>query len=117
MPAALGFFGGLKARFFSEISIDADWRFPAAWWIRIMVCRGRFGGSELRVRQWGRWIFGQIQREIIYEVWGAVLVALHGPPETALFFYFQAGTLFEDASPLCFERGCRNNGENQLGLV
>jgi len=47
------------------------------------------------VWQLGRWIFGQIQQEMIYEVWGAVLVALHKPPETAPFFYFQAGTLGE----------------------
>jgi len=51
--------------------------------------RGHFGGSEPRMRQWVRWIFGKIRRGIIYEVWGAVLVALHKPPETAPFFYFQ----------------------------
>jgi len=55
----------------------------------------RFGGSQPRVWQWGRWIFGQIQQEMIYEVWGAVLVALHKPQETAPFFYFLAGTLGE----------------------
>ena len=44
-----------------------------------------FGGSEPRVRQWVRRIFRQIRQEFIYEVWDAVLVALHKPPETAPF--------------------------------
>ena len=45
----------------------------------------RFDGSEPGTWQWGRWILGQIQWKIIYEVWGAVLVALHKPQETAPF--------------------------------
>jgi len=58
----------------------------------------RFDGSEPGTWQWGRWILGQIQWKIIYEVWGAVLVALHKPSETAPFFYSQLGTLGEAPS-------------------
>jgi len=61
----------------------------------------RFDGSEPGTWQWGRWILGQIQWKIIYEVWGAVLVALHKPQETAPFFYFWAGTLAEGVPALC----------------
>ena len=38
---------------------------------------------------------------MIYEVWGAVLVALHKPQETAPIFYFWAGTLAEGVPALC----------------
>ena len=65
--------------------------------------RRRFGGSEPRERQRIRRISGQIRREIIHEVWGAVLVALHKPPETAPFIYSLVGTLGEALRPMVLE--------------
>ena len=47
--------------------------------------------------------FGRFRRKIIYEVWGAVLVALHKPPETAPFFYSLVGTLGEALRPMVLE--------------
>lgn len=49
----------------------------------------RWSGGIHRSRQRGRGLFRRFRQKIIYEIWGAVLVAFYKPSETAPFFYFQ----------------------------
>jgi len=82
----------------NDVSAESQGFEPLICWFR-----PRRGWGIRRLRRHKRMYFGRFRRKIIYEVWGAVLVALHKPPETAPFFYFQAGTLGEALWPLVLE--------------
>jgi len=98
-------FWGFEGPNFSEISIDVEWRFSreSGIWTPDLPVLPSAGLGNPTVTAAQAEVFGRFRRKIIYEVWGAVLVALHKPPETAPFFYFQAGTLGEALWPLVLE--------------
>jgi len=56
-----------------------------------LICRfcPHWDGGIHQPQRRRRGSFGGFRQKIIYEIWGAVLVALHKPSETAPFFYFQ----------------------------